>query len=123
MNKLFRRALPAVAVTMIAGLTLAVGAGTASAAPTAIGPYCSYTSAEPELQEGNTGVAVEQAQCELSAAFNGPTDIAVDGIFGPQTRQWTLDFQSCTGLGQDGIIGPQTWGMLDYYNANALYCG
>lgn len=123
MNTLFRRAVPALSVALIAVATLAVDAGTASAA---IEPAsgCEYTAAEPELQEGDTGIAVEQAQCELNANWQGPSDIPVDGIFGPLTRQRTLDFQNCTGLAEDGIIGPLTWATLDYYNENLqLSCG
>lgn len=123
MSTLFRRAVPAVAVALIAAATLAVGAGTASAA---IEPAsgCEYTAAEPEIQEGNTGIAVEQAQCELNANWQGPADIPVDGIFGPQTRDRTIAFQNCTGLTPDGIIGPLTWATLDYYNQNLqLSCG
>jgi peptidoglycan hydrolase-like protein with peptidoglycan-binding domain len=35
-------------------------------------------------------------------------DIAVDGVFGPQTRAATLDFQRDAGISVDGVVGPQT---------------
>ena len=36
-------------------------------------------------------------------------NINVDGIFGPDTKRATLDFQKKYGLAQDGIVGPKTW--------------
>ena len=35
-------------------------------------------------------------------------DIAVDGVFGPQTRAATMDFQRDAGIAVDGVVGPQT---------------
>lgn len=35
-------------------------------------------------------------------------DIAVDGIYGPQTRAATIDFQRQSGIAVDGVVGPQT---------------
>lgn len=39
-------------------------------------------------------------------------DIAVDGIFGPQTRAATMDFQRNAGIAVDGVVGPQTRGAM-----------
>ena len=39
-------------------------------------------------------------------------DIAIDGVFGPITRQAVLAFQGSAGLAVDGIVGPQTWTSL-----------
>lgn len=36
-------------------------------------------------------------------------NISVDGIFGPNTRNATIDFQTKHGLDPDGIVGPLTW--------------
>lgn len=36
-------------------------------------------------------------------------NIAVDGNFGPNTRNATIDFQTKHGLKADGIVGPLTW--------------
>ncbi len=38
--------------------------------------------------------------------------IAVDGIFGPDTKAAVKVFQQSRGLGVDGIVGPQTWPKL-----------
>lgn len=126
MKGLLRYVAPTVVtLSLIAGMTLTVAGGTASATtmrPNGITPYCSYTAAEPQLAYGSTGIAVQQAQCELDSVINGPTSITIDGIFGSQTQQWTRTFQKCARLAVDGIIGPQTWGAMDYWSNHAKYC-
>lgn len=46
----------------------------------------------------------------LPALMAGPAlaDIAVDGVFGPQTKAATIDFQRDAGIGVDGVVGPRT---------------
>jgi peptidoglycan hydrolase-like protein with peptidoglycan-binding domain len=39
-------------------------------------------------------------------------NVAVDGIFGPNTEAAVKAFQRSKGLGADGIVGPQTWPRL-----------
>jgi peptidoglycan hydrolase-like protein with peptidoglycan-binding domain len=39
-------------------------------------------------------------------------NIAVDGIFGPQTDAAVRAFQGSKGLAVDGIVGPNTWSAL-----------
>jgi zinc D-Ala-D-Ala carboxypeptidase len=120
MKKLMRYALPVLGTALAGGLATAVVAAPASAAtvrPLTENQFCSYTNAEPELEYGNTGVAVQQAQCELDSVINGPVDLPSDGIFGTETEQWTKQFQACMGIAQDGIIGPITWSKLDYYSS------
>lgn len=90
--------------------------------PHQINQFCDYTSAEPQIGYGSTGLAVKQAQCELDSVDNGPTDLPSDGIFGPETKAWTEWFQGCAGIKQDGIIGPITWRNLDAWSAVARPC-
>ena len=59
----------------------------------------------PVLQVGAKGPAVRSAQLLL-------TQIAADGVFGPQTHNAVVNFQSVHGLAQDGIVGAHTWGAL-----------
>lgn len=39
--------------------------------------------------------------------------LAVDGIFGPMTREAVRSYQAQRGLAVDGIVGPMTWAALD----------
>ena len=39
-------------------------------------------------------------------------EAAIDGIFGPGTRESVIAFQRQTGLTPDGIVGPSTWDRL-----------
>ena len=39
-------------------------------------------------------------------------NVAVDGIFGPQTEAAVRAFQGSRGLAVDGIVGPHTWSAL-----------
>ena len=64
---------------------------------------------EPMLHYGSRSLAVKIMQHYLVEAG---ADIAVDGIFGPITRQAVLAFQGSAGLAVDGIVGPQTWTSL-----------
>ena len=59
----------------------------------------------PLLQVGARGPAVRSVQLLL-------TQIAADGVFGPQTHNAVINFQSTHGLAQDGVVGAHTWGAL-----------
>ena len=66
-------------------------------------------------REGDRGPYVRLAQYFLrviSNYYNSVRPIAIDGIFGPATRNATQDFQRRFGLTADGIIGPATWNKL-----------
>lgn len=57
------------------------------------------------LEVGSSGPAVSALQRKLGR-------IAVDGIFGRQTRAAVVRYQRSRGLAVDGIAGPQTLGAL-----------
>jgi len=63
----------------------------------------------PLTKQGAQGPNVFALQHLLR--FHGHA-IAVDGIFGPQTRAAVVAFQNDKGLSADGIVGPQTWPVL-----------
>ena len=67
------------------------------------------------LQEGDTGVRVEQLQFMLEVLAQFADEIphlTIDGIFGPGTRQAVLAFQRWAGLEQTGQVGDVTWSRL-----------
>jgi len=72
----------------------------------------------PILTAGYHGGCVNQLQTELNAA-NG-TNIPVDGIFGPQTRDAVRTFQENHHIvPADGKVGPQTKAVLDNLGLNS----
>lgn len=73
-------------------------------------------SADPTVQQGSRGAAVQQLQQMLN---QGGASLAVDGIFGAQTRQAVIAYQRSAGLTPDGIVGPKTWAQLRGGNVNA----
>ena len=62
-----------------------------------------------QVSYGSTGSAVSALQEKLNA--NG-YDLAVDGVFGTETRKAVKDYQKKKGLAVDGIAGSETWGSL-----------
>lgn len=83
-------------------------------APQGQGESCLTTTAQPSLQTGSSGPAVQKAQCYLNLALSG-APIPEDGDFGPVTDAATRRFQNCAGLTVDGLIGPQTWPELIFW--------
>lgn len=63
-----------------------------------------------QVQQGKTGPEVRAVQRLLKDKFG--YNIAIDGIFGPDTRDAVKDFQTNNGLASDGIVGPKTWQKL-----------
>lgn len=64
------------------------------------------------IQQGDRGVAVEQLQYMLrvlSSYISEIPPIAVDGIFGPDTRDAVLAAQRRFGLPETGIVIYETW--------------
>ena len=64
---------------------------------------------------GDTGEEVRVIQYLLSVVsefYSNVPPVAVDGIYGPATRQAVLAVQQMAGLPQDGVVGEQTWQAL-----------
>lgn len=65
------------------------------------------------IRPGDNGDEVRQLQEFLNYVGAGPVGgIAVDGDFGPQTRNALRSYQRINGLNPDGIVGPQTADMI-----------
>ena len=71
-----------------------------------------YTAtAKSTLMEGNEGEEVTYLQQLLNKKSHAT--IAVDGHFGPSTKQMVQIYQRNHELVVDGIVGPQTWSSLE----------
>ena len=64
----------------------------------------------PMVRMGDSGDAVMTLQTELNA--QGYNCGEVDGVFGQNTLNAVIAFQTAKGLTVDGIVGVQTWGAL-----------
>jgi|GEM_PF-3699973 len=64
----------------------------------------------PELRQGSSGTMVRVLQLLLYRVGQRPG--ALDGHFGPQTRQAVAAFQRQAHLSTDGIVGTRTWAAL-----------
>ena len=74
--------------------------------------YYSIAWARNPIQQGDRGIRVEQLQYMLrvlSAYISDIPPIAVDGIFGPATREAVLAAQRRFGLPETGIVNYDTW--------------
>ncbi len=72
------------------------------------------------MLQGSTGASVQLLQLALNRAGYGP--LAVDGRFGPGTREALRRFQTDTGLRPDGIAGPATHRALcPWYTGTRLH--
>ena len=61
---------------------------------------------------GDTGEEVRVIQYLLSVVsefYSNVPPVAVDGVYGPATRQAVIAVQQMAGLPQDGVVGEQTW--------------
>lgn len=64
---------------------------------------------------GDTGDEVRVIQYLLSVVsefYSNVPPVAVDGVYGPATRQAVIAVQQMAGLPQDGVVGEQTWQVL-----------
>lgn len=67
------------------------------------------------IRQGDRGSTVRLAQYFLRVIanyYNSVRPIAIDGIFGADTKNAVTDFQKRFNLSADGIIGPATWNSL-----------
>ena len=67
------------------------------------------------LQEGSRGEPVKVIQYLLSVVgefYSAIPPVAIDGIYGPTTKNAVTALQRLTGLPQDGIMGEQSWAAL-----------
>lgn len=74
--------------------------------------YYSIAWARNPIQQGDRGIRVEQLQYMLrvlSAYLSEIPSIAVDGIFGPATRDAVIAAQRKFGLPETGIVNYDTW--------------
>ncbi|HEX6352575.1 peptidoglycan-binding protein [Actinophytocola sp.] len=94
------RTLALVAIVLASLAMVVVGAGTASAATPPAWPVVGTTATGPEVR------TVQYLLRERGS------QIAADGINGPQTVAAIKAFQSANGLNNDGIAGPLTWSKL-----------
>ena len=123
-NRAARR--PRLLVTAALVSLLFAGVGVTVAAPAAnaaIVGSCSYTSSQPTLRRGSSGVAVQQLQCELNHSLYYTT-VDEDGQFGPLTEDAVRTFQICAHITVDGVAGPETWSYLNFWvgSPDWLYC-
>lgn len=72
----------------------------------------SISPAEGMLRSGSSGAGVREIQTLLQRAGYA---VAIDGDFGPATRQAVRDFQDGHGLEVDGVVGPKTQEALKEY--------
>lgn len=68
------------------------------------------TPTRPTVKYGSRGIDVKYLQTKL--VDNG-YQLAIDGIFGNNTKSAVLSYQKAHGLVVDGIVGVKTWASLD----------
>lgn len=64
----------------------------------------------PTIRQGSKGVYVAVLQDALN--FLGYNAGSIDGVFGNNTKNAVIRYQSAKGLKQDGIVGCNTWETL-----------
>jgi peptidoglycan hydrolase-like protein with peptidoglycan-binding domain len=85
----------------------AAGLAVVAAAVLAPGTASASASASASIADGSQGAAVRTWQADLDRV-QPSADLAIDGVFGPLTRQATDVFQADAHIGVDGIVGPLT---------------
>ncbi len=105
MKKIFK-------VTILALMILSIGIFAGASTPNKSGEVASYAAV---ITQGNTGSTVKTIQRKLKnwGYYKG----AVDGIFGPKTKEAVKYFQRKNGLKVDGIVGNKTLAALGISSA------
>ena len=100
-------------VRLLAALPLVVATGLAVTVVTATPAQADgcYTWGRT-LSQGASGEDVRQLQIRVSGYPGYGAVIALDGAFGPATRDAVVRFQQAWGLAADGIAGPQTYNQI-----------
>jgi peptidoglycan hydrolase-like protein with peptidoglycan-binding domain len=88
-------------------------------------PFTQRETPHPDLSLNFDRPAVRELQQKLNAAGADPA-LAVDGVFGPETRDAVIAFQNANGLPANGLVRATTWAELDLVrrnlrDANELY--
>jgi hypothetical protein len=71
----------------------------------------------PALKQGDSGPAIKKTQVLLNRGTG--TQLTVDGIFGPRTREAVIAYQRSARLSPDGIVGIRTLSSLGLLNERA----
>jgi peptidoglycan hydrolase-like protein with peptidoglycan-binding domain len=111
-------ALLALSLTSAAGAGAATGSSANSSTAAALACWNGPNHPNhPTIGQGNQGWDVIEAQCRMREWAG--CAIAVDGIFGPRTRDCVVAIQAwCrvatgrTSITVDGVIGPVTWRLI-----------
>jgi peptidoglycan hydrolase-like protein with peptidoglycan-binding domain len=66
----------------------------------------------PQFKQGGSGPSIRKIQTLLNA--RNSAGLAVDGMFGPRTREAVIAHQRAVHLRPDGIVGIQTLASLAF---------
>ena len=103
-----KKRLPVLAVAAV--IAVVVGLGLSLAPPAVTSASAATTLCTTTLQQGSSGSCVTALQQRLNELGAG---IAVDGAFGPGTKNAVLAFQGRARIGFDGIVGSGTRASLN----------
>lgn len=100
-------------VRIVAALTMAAAATLVATVTTAAPAHADgcYTWGRT-LSSGMSGEDVRQLQIRVSGYPGYGNVLAIDGAYGPATRDAVVRFQQAYGLSADGIAGQQTFTMI-----------
>ncbi|MFE6475663.1 peptidoglycan-binding domain-containing protein [Streptomyces rochei] len=120
MNRI-RTGVALVIATIAAAVPVATTPASAQALPTCTHKYqylpaTSSGSWSCVLSTGNQGNGVRALQESLRGCYQ--RNIAIDGVFGPATREALLQVQRTVGAATDGVYGPETRRKMKWLTAS-----